>query len=278
MPDLLRAGDCRDRRHTARGERVGAAATLSADLPNALHRGDIRVHFQPQVRLTDGRVSGVEALARWDHPLLGPIDADDLFAAAGLRGLAGELSEHVQNLALQDAAAWPATLAQLTLSVNATALDLARDGFAASLLRRIARSGLAPTRVCVEVTEEAPIADLAAGAVTLQTLRDAGVRTAIDDFGAGYAGVAWLKALPFDRLKVDKSLIVDLAESARARALVRGVIALGAALNLDVVAEGVETAAQRAVLAEEGCGWFQGFLYAGAIDTSALASLVQDQT
>lgn len=275
LPNLLRAGD--DRRETARPGSPDPAALLVADLSGAIKRGDIRVQFQPQVRIADGRVTGAEALARWDHPLLGPIDADQLFAAADGAGLARDLSDHVQRLALAQAAAWPPMLGGIDLSLNVTAADIADADFAPTLLRRIAAGGFVPERLCVEVTESAPIADLAAAALALQVLRDHGVRIAIDDVGTGHAGFAWLKALPFDRLKIDKSLVEDVARSRRDRVLIRGIVALARAMALDVVAEGVETEAQRDVLTAEGCGWYQGFLCAGALDTAALARIVEDR-
>lgn len=275
LPNLLRASD--DRRETARPGSPDPAALLVADLSGAIKRGDIRVQFQPQVRIADGRVTGAEALARWDHPLLGPIDADQLFAAADGAGLARDLSDHVQQLALARAAAWPPTLGGIDLSLNVTAADIADADFAPTLLRRIAAGGFVPDRLCVEVTESAPIADLAAAAVALQVLRDHGVRIAIDDVGTGHAGFAWLKALPFDRLKIDKSLVEDVDQSRRGRALIRGIVALARAMALDVVAEGVETEAQRDILTAEGCGWYQGFLCAGALDTAALARIVEDR-
>lgn len=275
LPNLLRASD--DRRETARPGSPDPAALLVADLSGAIKRGDIRVQFQPQVCIADGRVTGAEALARWDHPLLGPIDADQLFAAADGAGLARDLSDHVQQLALARAAAWPPTLGGIDLSLNVTAADIADADFAPTLLRRIAAGGFVPERLCVEVTESAPIADLAAAALALQVLRDHGVRIAIDDVGTGHAGFAWLKALPFDRLKIDKSLVEDVARSRRDRVLIRGIVALARAMALDVVAEGVETEAQRDVLTAEGCGWYQGFLCAGALDTAALARIVEDR-
>ena len=273
--NLLRAEDGRDRRGPVRVGEPDGLAILAADLPGAVARGDIRMHFQPQVRINDGRITGAEALARWDHPLLGAVDADQLFAAADCAEQARELSAHVQQLVLTQAAAWPRALAGLHLSLNVTADDIAQADFAQTLLRRLAVHHLAPERLCVEVTEAAPITDLAGAAATLQLLRDAGMRTAIDDVGAGHAGFAWLKALPFDRLKIDKSLVADIAESTKGRALVRGILALAKALGIEVVAEGVETEAQLGVLAAEGCGWFQGFLCAGALDTAALARLVE---
>lgn len=263
---------------------AGAApiATLAVDLHRAIERDEITLLFQPQVRVGaqegDDRIVGVEALARWDHPQLGSLGADPLFAAAERADLGLALSDHIQRLALASAAAWPAALAHLDLALNITAADIARAGFADALLARVVASGFAAARLTVEITETALIADLEAAAAALERLRASGVRVAIDDFGTGYASFAYLKALPLDRLKIDKSLTHDIAASPRGRAVVRGVIAMADALGLAVIAEGVEIEAQRAALAEEGCGQYQGFLCAGPLDVAALTRLVEDRT
>ena len=240
--------------------------TLAVDLHRAIERDEIAVLFQPQVRIADDNITGAEALARWDHPVLGPLGADLLFAAAARADLGLALSGHIQKVALAGAAAWPRSLAELDLSLNITAADVARAGFARAFLARVDASGVAAERLTVEITETALITDLPAAADVLSALRAAGVRVAIDDFGTGYASFAYLKALPLDRLKIDRSLIGDIAELARGRAVVRGIIAMADALDLAVIAEGVETRAQRDCLAAERCGWYQGFLCAGALD------------
>lgn len=247
---------------------------LAADLAEGIARGEVEILFQPQVRIADGRVTAAEALARWEHPRAGALGADLLFAAAERGGLEKALSAHIQARALAAAAGWPEHLGALSLAINVTAGDLAHADFAEALLERVAASGLSPSRLTVEVTETALIADLPAAAAQLDAVRASGVRTAIDDFGTGYASFAYLKALPLDRLKIDKSLVADVATSERGRAVVRGIVALAHALGLDVVGEGVETEGQRDALAAEGCESYQGFLCAGALDAAELAALV----
>lgn len=258
---------------------VAPVAALAVDLHRAMERDEIAILFQPQVRIgaheSDDRVTGVEALARWDHPTLGALGAGPLFAAADRADLGLALSDHIQRIALAAAAAWSRSLAGLDLSLNVTAGDVARAGFAEALLQRVASSGFEYDRLVVEITETALIDDLPAAAEALATLRAAGVRIAIDDFGAGYSSFAYLKVLPLDRLKIDKSLTCDIADSRRGRAVVRGVIAMADALGLAVIAEGVETRAQRDVLAAERCGHYQGFLCAGALDVTALERLME---
>ena len=160
------------------------------------------------------------------------------------------------------------------MSINVTAADLARAGFADALLDRIAAAGLARGRVTVEIVETELVDDLADAAAILARLRGAGLRTAIDDFGTGYSSLAYLKALPIDYLKIDRSLTQDIAGSDRDRAVVRGVVAIARSLGLGTIAEGVETEAERALLAAEGCDLYQGYLCAGAMDSAALARMV----
>jgi EAL domain-containing protein (putative c-di-GMP-specific phosphodiesterase class I)/GGDEF domain-containing protein len=247
---------------------------LANDLHRALERGEIGVLFQPQVAIASGRVTGVEALARWHHPRLGEVGAEPMFAAAQRIGLEAALSDHVQRRALSGAAQWPSSLAKLRLSINVTAADVARPNFADALLGRVDASGFPRNRLTVEITESGVMADLSEAARLLAELRGAGCRVAIDDFGTGYSSLAYLKALPLDYLKIDKKLSQDITGSARDRVVVRGVIDMARSLGLAVVAEGVETEAQLDLLAKEGCQYFQGYLCAEPLDVPALTRLV----
>jgi EAL domain-containing protein (putative c-di-GMP-specific phosphodiesterase class I) len=200
-----------------------------------------------------------------------------LFAAADRADLGIALSDHIQELALARAAAWPRSLGTLRLSVNLTAADVTRAGFARLFLDRVDASGFPRGRLTVEVTETGMIRELDAAAALLAELRGAGCRVAIDDFGTGYSGLAYLKALPLDYLKIDKALARDITGNPRDRVVVRGVIEIARALGLAVIAEGVETPQQLALLAAEGCGWYQGFLRAGPLDEAALVRMVEGQ-
>ncbi len=260
---------------TAADPVAGAGIDLAADLHRAIDRAEIDILFQPQVALADGRITGVEALARWEHPVHGVLGANTLFAAAERAGLGLALSEHIQLLALTRAAAWHGALAKLRVAVNVTAADLARSDFVAHFLGLVARSGIDPARVTAEVTESGFVTDLALAAERLGHLRGAGLRVAIDDFGTGYSSLAYLKALPLDYLKIDRSLTQDITGGPRARVVVRGIIAIAAGLGLNTIAEGVEDEAQRDLLAAEGCHLYQGFLRAGPLDEAALAQVVK---
>lgn len=252
----------------------GSIDTLAVDLRQAIAAGEISIMFQPQVTVSTGQIVGVEALARWQHPVMGPLGAETLFAAAERADLVIGLSDHIQQVALERAAQWPGLLSGLRLAINLTAADIARPGFADIFIDRVDGSGFPRGRLTVEITEGGLIDDLGMAAGILTALRAAGCRVAIDDFGTGYSSLAYLKALPLDYLKIDKQLAQDIAGGARDRIVVRGVIDMARSLGLSVIAEGVETAEQLDLLAKEGCQYYQGFLCAGALDTDGLVALI----
>ncbi|MDB5709087.1 MAG: diguanylate cyclase [Sphingomonas bacterium] len=252
----------------------GTVDRLSVELHRAIDRGEIEILFQPQVSVSTGIMLGVEALARWEHGEHGTIGAETLFAAAARADLEIGLSDHIQRLALERAAAWPAMLSGLRLSLNLTAADIARPGFADLFLDRVDASGFPRNRLTLEITESGLIDDLGNAAALLTTLRSAGCRVAIDDFGTGYSSLAYLKALPLDYLKIDKKLAQDITGTTRDRVVVRGVIEMARSLGLTVIAEGVETAEQLDLLAKEGCQIYQGFLCSGAVTGAALEELL----
>jgi diguanylate cyclase (GGDEF)-like protein len=247
---------------------------LEVDLRRALDKDEIEILFQPQVSIASRRITGAEALARWRHPQYGELGAVTLFSVAERSDYLVQLSDHVQRKAIAAAAAWPETLAELRLAVNITAADIVRPGFAGLFLRLVAESGFAPGRLTVEVTESGLIEDLGAAAGLLAQLREGGLRVAIDDFGTGYSSLAYLKALPLDYLKIDKRLVEDIGGSPRDQVVVRSVIDMARSLGLEVIAEGVETEEQLALLAREGCTLYQGFLCSPPVDAETLAALV----
>jgi diguanylate cyclase (GGDEF)-like protein len=262
---VLEAGDAGD---SALGDR------LEIDLRRALDQDEIEILFQPQVSIASRRIVGAEALARWRHPQYGELGAVTLFSVAERSDYLVQLSDHVQRKAVAAAAAWPQALAGLRLAVNITAADIVRPGFAALFVELVRDAGFDPGRLTVEVTEGGLIDDLGAAANLLAGLRQGGLRVAIDDFGTGYSSLAYLKALPLDYLKIDKRLCEDISGSVRDQVVVRSVIDMARSLGLEVIAEGVETEEQLALLAREGCTLYQGFLCAPPVDAAALAALV----
>lgn len=257
-----------------RAPRGRSAAALEADLLAALARDEITVLFQPQFALSDGRLTGAEALARWEHPTLGRIGAATLFAVAERADQTVQLSQHIAARALSAAAAWPSGH-RLRLSLNVTAGDLAGGDFADTLRKAIEAAGFPPERLTLEVTEQALLVDLEGAAVALSELAADGVRVALDDFGSGFANFRYLKLLPLDYLKLDHSLTDDVVTLPRDRAILSAIVAMARALELEVIAEGVESDDQRALLAAEGCNYFQGFLRAGPMAGDEFAAFAK---
>jgi len=255
---------------TASGER--RAQQLEADLLGALDRGEIEVLFQPQYSCADGRLVGAEALARWRHPELGRIGAEALFAIAERADHVAALSRHIAVGALGAAARWPHGL---RLSLNITAADLAAADYARATAAVVAQSGLAPERLTLEITEQALLAEIDRSAHRLSELAQQGIRIALDDFGAGFCNFRYLKVLPLDAIKLDRSMVDGIVDDPRDLAVLRGILAMAQALGLSVIAEGIETEAQRDAVAREGCSAWQGFLGAAPLSAQEFARMAR---
>ncbi len=236
------------------------SASLEDDLAVAIENGDVVIRFQPQFSIASGHLTGAEALARWEHPAMGELGASILFNVAERAGLMQPLSEYIQFEALQQAAKWPAALSDLRLSINLTAHDFAAPDFGARFDALLAKSGFSPYCLTIEITETDLISNLDRASLLCSALREQGMRVAIDDFGTGFSSLLYLKSLPLDYLKLDGAMSADIDGSPRDRVIVRSVVALALALNLELVAEGVETIEQRDLLGQEGCQYYQGYL------------------
>ncbi|HQS95106.1 MAG: GGDEF domain-containing protein [Novosphingobium sp. 17-62-19] len=257
-----------DGSHRSRGR---SAARLEADLIGAMARDEIGLVYQPQYAVSTGALAGAEVLARWDHPQLGRIGAETLFAIAERGDHIGQLSSHIVLRALAADMLWKGLL---PLSINITAEDLTAEDFAASFERKLAKTAFPPAMLTLEVTEQSLIGDFVRSAETLRAIAALGVRIALDDFGTGYANFRTLKALPIDTLKLDASLVGDVDSDPRDRAILRAIIAMARALGQKIVVEGIERKSQLAVLAEEGCDVFQGFLRSGPVSAEAIADML----
>jgi diguanylate cyclase (GGDEF)-like protein len=250
---------------------------LHTDLRHALDSGQIQILFQPQYDMASDGIIGVEALARWQHPQYGEIGAGALFAIAERSDFMLPLSDHIHARALAEAAAWPDALSGLRLAINVTAADIAEPDFLASFLQLVDEAGFRRERLTVELTESGLVEDLSSASLLLTQLREAGLTVAVDDFGTGYSSLAYLKALPLDYLKIDSSIARDITGSGRDRIIVRAIIDMARELGLGVVAEGVETEQQLALLARAGCTVYQGFLRSPPVTSEVLAGLMQAQ-
>lgn len=242
----------------------GQIAPIRRDvlLEEVIARQAIHVHFQPQIQVSSGYVHGVEALARWGIER----DAGKLFARASASGLTERLSRLMQRKALRAAGTWEGPLKGLNLSINLLPQDICRDGYESWLLQEMEEAGVDPRRVTLELTENALLDDHQSVARKLTMLREAGFRIAVDDFGTGYASLAYLIRLPLDVVKIDRVLVANIVTGERDRIVMQAVIRLAHDLGLEVLVEGVEDAAQLDLLADWGCDQYQGFLAASALD------------
>ncbi len=205
-----------------------------------------------------GALIGFEALLRWVHPVRGSIAPDVFVPLAEESGLIVALGEWVLRAACREAAGWAQPL---KVAVNLSPRQFQRPDLPERVLAILAQTGLAPGRLELEVTESIIINDMDRAVGILRRLRNYGIRISMDDFGTGYGSLATLQAFPFDKLKIDRSFVAQLGSEPQATVIVRAVLGLGRSLGMGLVAEGVETEAQRAFPAEEACGEMQGYLF-----------------
>jgi EAL domain-containing protein (putative c-di-GMP-specific phosphodiesterase class I) len=288
--DLLRAADTALYRAKAAGRGTWAAfepamhaeavarLELEAALQAAVERGELRLAYQPEVDLATGRIVAVEALMRWDRPGHGTVLPKAFVPLAEETGLILPLGRWALTEACRAARAWPAGRDSApAVSVNLSAPECGQDGLVELVGRVLQETGLPPSRLRLEVTERALIEALGPAGETLRGLRDLGVGLAIDDFGTGYSSLAYLRRLPVDALKIDRSFVAGLGDEAADRAVVEAVAALGHALGMSVTAEGVETPAQLAQARAAGCDRAQGFHIAEPLPPEAIAAALSSR-
>lgn len=229
----------------------------SDDFANALERGELVLHYQPQVDLSTGVVVGAEALLRWLHPVGGLLPPDEFLPAVAHTPLMPRLTDWVVANASAIAAGWNGA----AVAVNIAASDVVRAGLVSSVRETLARTGLPADRLTLEITEHALVHDLTRATRNLRLLVDDGVRVSLDDFGTGYSSLLYLKELPIHEIKIDRAFTSGVGKNQDDEAIVAGVIRLGHAIGLRVVAEGVETGEQAELLAHFGCDLVQGFWF-----------------
>lgn len=243
---------------------------LESQLRSAVDAGRIDVRYQPVFRLADGRVTGVEALARWHEPSRGDVPPDVFVPLAEQLGLIHDLDLHVLQRAIEDIG----PMTDLTIATNVSALEIVGQRLADDVERAVATSGIDPGRLWLEITESAWLTPVETAIATVDALEALGLRIAIDDFGTGYSPLAHLQRLPVDALKVDRSFVAGVPDDERDAVIVRTIAAMADALDLGLVAEGVETHEQRAGLLDIGVESAQGWLLAPALHPDELADLV----
>jgi diguanylate cyclase (GGDEF)-like protein/PAS domain S-box-containing protein len=248
---------------------------LERGLRSALSRGELSVHFQPQVDLLSGRWVGAEALLRWQSAEMGSVSPARFIPVAEEVGLILPIGAWVLEEACHQAVAWQAAGARdFWVAVNLSAVQFRRGDVVEAVRNALAKSGLPPHLLELEVTESVLMADTAGTEAILRELRDLGVQFAIDDFGTGYSSLSYLKRFPVDKLKIDRSFVNDLTVDPDDASICRAVIGLAGSLHLDVVAEGIETAGQRDWLVEAGCRLGQGYLFSRPLTKDAIMEAV----
>ena len=245
---------------------VSERMRIERELRAGIAAGELRLHYQPQVTVQEGRhlaVVGAEALVRWQHPQRGLIAPGFFIALAEETGLIAALGRWVLQTACEQLAAWKGrpAFADLVLAVNVSAAQFLEPGFTQEVLELLASTGAPPGRLKLELTESLLVQNADAVIATMSALQAHGIQFSLDDFGTGYSSLAYLKRLPLQQLKIDQGFVRDLEADGNDATIARSVAALARGLGLTVIAEGVETAGQRDLLAAMGCTTYQGYYY-----------------
>ena len=234
---------------------------LENDLRNAVRNGDLVVYYQPLMDLRSGLIEGYEALLRWNHPERGPISPAQFIPIAEETGLIDLIGQHVLQSACHEAMKWPA---ETKIAVNVSPVQFRSSNLLTITTQALARSGLSPSRLELEITEAVLIEKSPHVAATMHALRTLGVGIAMDDFGTGYSSLSYLLNYPFTKIKIDKSFVYRLDSQPNSQAIVRAIIGLGKSLGMTVTAEGIEQSEVLDYLREEGCAQGQGYLFGEA--------------
>ena len=244
---------------------------LETDLRQAIADGALEVYYQPCISLQDNRITGCEALVRWRHPERGMISPAEFIPIAEDTGLINELGEWVLTTACVEATTWPD---DVSLAVNVSPVQFRSDTLALKIVAALAASALPASRLELEITEAVLIRDDDAALEILHQLRAIGVRIALDDFGTGYSSLSYLQRFPFDKIKIDRCFVNDIAEPDSSSPIVQAVVNIAAARHMTTTAEGVETAQQQELLRSLGCTEMQGYLFSAPVPSADLRRLL----
>ena len=250
---------------------------IESHLRDALERENLHLHYQPIVSLATGQIEGLEALVRWEHPTRGPISPSVFIPIAEETGAIFPLGRWVLRTACRQMRAWQASLpdnSPFVLSVNLSARQFAQSDVVEQVAQTLKETGLEASYLKLEVTETAAMKDAETAIAVLTRLKELGVRLSLDDFGTGYSSLSFLHRFPVDTLKIDRSFIQRIDDAGRNWEIVRTIRSLAENLGMDVVAEGIETGVQRAVLHRLGCGYGQGYYFSPPIDVQAVHALL----
>src|ERR1700748_3618125 len=244
---------------------------MEVDLRRAFNNGEFELHYQPLVDIATDRISGFEAVLRWRHPEKGMISPADFIPVAEDIGLIVSLGEWVLREACNEAVKWPDNV---KVAVNLSPVQFRSRNLVQVVVSALAHSGLSPLRLELEITESLFLAETEANLAILHQLRELGVSISMDDFGTGYSSLSYLRSFPFDKIKIDRSFIKDLADRSDCVAIVRAISSLGRSLNIPTTAEGVEPLGQLDWLRAEGCNQGQGFLFSPARPAAEVEQLL----
>jgi len=250
--------------------------TREAELNLALHSDQFRLHYQPIVNLSSGKIDGIEALVRWEHPQLGLLPPASFIPLADESGLITEIGEWVLRHACREKRRWEDanTATKLTLNVNLSPRQF-QDASLPLLVKQILdETGMDPSSLCLEITEDVAVNDLAEAIRTMRQLKAIGVTLALDDFGTGYSSLRYLRDFPIDCIKIDRAFTAGIGRDARDEAIVRAILTLGQSLGHQVIAEGVENPEQMTALFQWGCHHGQGYLFSHPLTVEQLRELL----
>jgi EAL domain-containing protein (putative c-di-GMP-specific phosphodiesterase class I) len=239
---------------------------------NALMNGDFDVHYQPIISIDSRRVTGFEALARWDHQERGWIPPSEFIPVAEDTGLIVQLGEWVLRKACTEATAWPSAV---KVAVNLSPVQFKAGNLVAIVVNALASSGLEPSRLELEITEMVLLDKTERNTTTLQQLRELGVRISMDDFGTGFSSLSYLRNFPFDKIKIDQSFVNNLAHDGRSQTIVSAIAGLGLSFGMATTAEGVETEEQMECVVVKGCTEVQGKIYSMPVPGAEVLPLIR---
>ena len=247
---------------------------LELDLREALRAGQFALNFQPIYDLKADRIGGFEALLRWHHPTRGQVPPVEFIPVAEDTGLIVAIGEWVMHQACRQARDWPE---HVRVAVNVSPIQFRNSGFQAIVLQALARSGIAPNRLEIEITESVFLDGESNVVALLHRLREMGIRVALDDFGTGYSSLSYLRSFPFDKIKIDRSFVTAIADDPSAAAIVQVIVDLARALHMETTAEGVEDEGQLTQLRGQGCGNIQGYLFSRPVAGDAVLDMISGE-
>lgn len=251
-------------------------AEMLQDLRHAVHRGELLLYYQPKIDATSLQITAAEALLRWQHPQRGMVSPAVFIPLAERYGLIGDIGRWVVEEACRQAAEWRKEEFRMRVAVNLSGYQLRHESLVPHIESCLQRHQIPPGRLTCEITESVAMEDTAQTRAAFERLGNAGLHVSIDDFGTGHSSLASLRKLPAAELKIDRAFVIDLATSARARSIVQAIVQMAHTLKLRVVAEGVETEAQRDALVALGCDELQGYLFAKPMTAVALGLWARD--